>query len=92
MSEEPETCSWCGRYTERHMGAYYFGFEPTGVEAIDRILCSVASAGKAYHHTESWSEPINSQADMRSHVDLIQQAANEAAEKLRALDGAKEGT
>lgn len=71
------------------MGAYYFSFEPTGVEAIDRILCSVSSAGKAYHHTESWGEPIDRKS-ATSYVDLIQQAANEAADKLRALDGAKE--
>lgn len=36
--------------------AYYYSFDATGCEAIDRILEAVARAGKAYHHTEMWSE------------------------------------
>jgi hypothetical protein len=59
--------------------AYYYGFVPTGVQAIDRILAAVARAGKAYHHTESWTD---ADGDM-SYVEIIQEAANEAAELLK---------
>lgn len=81
---EDETCSWCGRYTHRHMDAYYYGFDATGVEEIDRILCSVASAGKGYHHTEHWNEPRNGDAKAGSYISLIQRAANEAAKAMLA--------
>ena len=40
------------------MDAYYYGFERTGVEAIDRILSAVACAGKAFHHTEEWNNRV----------------------------------
>lgn len=42
-------------HRRRHgsLNAYYFSFEPTGVDAIDEILAAVAHAGRAYHHTES---------------------------------------
>ena len=43
---------------EQRMDAYYYGFEPTGVVEIDRILSAVACAGKAYHHTEEWNSEI----------------------------------
>ncbi len=36
------------------MYAYYYSFERTGVEAIDRILAEVAWAGKAHHDTDRW--------------------------------------
>lgn len=68
------------------MDAYYFGFERTGVDAIDKILSAVACAGKAYHHTEWWGEedlsgpwPPHTGA---SCIDWIQNAANEAAALL----------
>ena len=86
--EEPPTCSWCGRYTTRHMGAYYYGFEETGVPEIDRILCSVATAGKAYHHTENWCESRDEGGE--SYQGLIQRAANEAAKTMRAARGTEE--
>lgn len=41
------------------LDAYYYGFEPTGDEQIDRILSAVACAGKAYHRTESWGEEMS---------------------------------
>lgn len=73
--QEPETCPWCERYITRHMDAYYYGFEPTGIDVIDNILCSVASAGKGAHHTEHWNE--------YGYPALIQKAANIAADELR---------
>lgn len=68
------------------MNAYYYSFASTGVEAIDKILSAVACAGKAFHHTEDWNEP--SEWDPHKGncpVEWIQTAANDAAEKFRAL-------
>ena len=63
------------------MDAYYFGFSKTGVLEIDQILSAVACAGKAYHHTEDWNDcPYD---DNTSPVDWIQDAANDAAKKMR---------
>ena len=45
--------------TDMRLDAYYYGFDPTGDEDIDRILSAVACAGKAYHHTESWCEEMS---------------------------------
>ena len=70
------------------MDAYYYGFEPTGDEQIDRILSAVACAGKAFHHTESWGEEMTygtpngaPEAFLRGKtpVEWIQNAANDAA-------------
>jgi hypothetical protein len=64
------------------MDAYYYVFERTGVDCIDKILSAVACAGKAYHRTEDWSEncyPWNDHTGMTPIV-WIQNAANEAAE------------
>lgn len=67
--------------TDLRMDAYYYGFTPTGVREIDEILSAVASAGKAYHHTEDWNEPNR---DGVTEVQRIQNAANKAAERWRA--------
>ena len=66
------------------MGAYYYSFTPTGVEAIDRILSAVATAGKAYHHTEGWNEHCGTRDGLRGEtpIDWIQNAANDAAMAL----------
>lgn len=65
---------------DRRMDAYYFGFEPTGVPAIDAILSAVANAGSGYHHTEDWDDEVTYRWDGgHSYVDVIQAAANEAA-------------
>lgn len=67
------------------MEAYYYSFAPTGVEAIDRILSAVANAGKAFHHTESWTEVDAGPRDGlrgESPVEWIQNAANDAAKAL----------
>ena len=62
------------------MDAYYYGFNPTGVGPVDKILSAVACAGKAYHHTKDWGEA----ASYTPHtgacpVEWIQNAAKEAA-------------
>lgn len=46
--------SWGSR-----MDAYYFSFERTGIEDVDRILSLVATAGKMYHHTSQWCDTID---------------------------------
>jgi hypothetical protein len=65
------------------MNAYYYSFEPTGVPAIDAILGAVGSAGKGFHHTESWSDEIPGW-DF-SYIDRIQGAALLAAKEFAAL-------
>jgi hypothetical protein len=66
------------------MEAYYYSFAPTGVEAIDRILSAVANAGKAFHHTDRWTEDCGARDGLRgeSPVEWIQNAANDAAKAL----------
>ena len=70
-------------YSEnRRMNSYYFSFDPTGVPEIDAILSAVAYAAKAYHSTEHWNESGYQFGEGRSYVELIQAAANEAANRL----------
>jgi len=64
---------------ELKMNAYYYSFEPTGVQEIDEILSAVAVAGKGSHHTESWDDPDYADKDGKTDVDKIQEAANRAA-------------
>jgi hypothetical protein len=66
--------------------AYYYEFKPTGVKEIDRILCAVSCAGKAYHNTEDWNEktfPYDSVLRGETPIEWIQNAANDAAMKLK---------
>ena len=81
---------------DARMDAYYYGFERTGVGFIDAILSAVAIAGKGAHHTESWgADPWEGTPGyFRSHpglpdadnaVDLIQGAAQQAADAVLAL-------
>jgi len=70
------------------MNAYYFGFTPTGIPAIDRILSAVACAGKGYHHTEGWTEPGSGWYEhLRgdSYEEMIQNAADDAAALFKSL-------
>lgn len=70
------------------MDAYYYGFAPTGIANIDRILSAVACAGKAYHHTENWCDdcgPWEPDHPGQSPVDWIADAAFSAAEAQKAL-------
>ena len=66
---------------ELRMDAYYYGFTFTGVREIDMILSAVACAGKAYHHTDNWSEetPAYEYHEGATPVDWIQNAADKAA-------------
>ncbi|GGD11756.1 hypothetical protein [Aureimonas glaciei] len=64
------------------MNAYYFGFNETGCRPVDEILSAVAQAGKGYHHTEDWTTPLH--GTNTSYADMIQEAANRAANSLAA--------
>lgn len=61
-----------------NMGAYYYGFEETGVREIDEILSEVACAGKGAHSTEFWCE--------YGYPEKIQAAANRAATLLAKVE------
>src|SRR5690242_4745133 len=69
---------------ELRMHAYYYGFTPTGVEEIDRILSAVACAGKSFHNTSEWGEKVSAWPPHEGDcpVDWIQNAANRAANLL----------
>lgn len=69
----------CRRYLET-VGAYYFSFEPTGCEEIDLVLGAVCRAGKAYHHTEGWTEGAFAEPTQRG---FIQAVADAMAKRLR---------
>lgn len=66
--------------SERKLGAYYYGFQPTNCDAIDAILEAVARAGKGFHHTQDWNNPDE---EGLSPIDKIQAAALTAAEAVR---------
>ena len=81
--------------SELRMDAYYYGFDKTGVEAIDLILSAVACAGKAYHHTNEWNDECSYVAqNMRGKtpVEWIQNAANDAAASLSARSAAEDAS
>src|SRR5690606_14490335 len=77
--------------------AYYYSFERTGVPEVDAILSALAWAGKGMHSTQNWSDaeynfgygPFDAGL---SYVDVIQAAANEAAERIRSLAAAVPST
>lgn len=75
------------------LDAYYFGFYSTGVVVVDDILRAVAAAGKAFHHTEFWSDPM--EHDYRciragqTPADAIEEAAKNAADEIERLEAWK---
>ncbi len=78
--------------SEMRMDAYYYDFTPTGVEAIDRILSAVACAGKAYHHTDNWTEetpPYETFFRGASPIEWIQSMADDAAAEVKRLSAIK---
>ncbi len=74
---------------EMNLTSYWFEFDATGVECIDRILSAVAEAGNRGHHTHSWQDeeipPAGHVGD--SPEEWIQNAANDAAKAI--LSGQK---
>jgi hypothetical protein len=77
---------WRGKEPAFRMNAYYYGFAPTGLEVIDKILSAVACAGKAYHHTDQWNEDCAPYEHLRGDTpaDWINNAAQDAAAAIRA--------
>lgn len=67
--------------SERALRSYYFAFQPTGNDDIDAVLEAVASAGKAYHHTEWWNVPDVGQESETSKIQRAAQAAADAARR-----------
>lgn len=74
--------------SKRRMDAYYYGFDATGSETIDKILGAVACAGKSSHHTENWDEEACVYDDHtgKTPTEWIQNAAMEAADELERLN------
>ena len=71
------------------MDAYYYGFNCTGINAIDLILSSVSCAGKSFHNTEQWNETAYKYHDNQngeSPVDWIQNSAHDAADLIVNLE------
>jgi hypothetical protein len=74
---------------ELRMSAYYYDFEPTGNPHVDNILSAVAWAGRAFHHTDQWTEesdPRESSHRGRTPVEWIQNAAIDAAAALNSVE------
>ena len=70
------------------MRAYYYEFESTGCDPIDKILSAVACAGKAFHHTNEWYEEVRRPYDDHTGetpIDWIYNAAKEASEEIKKL-------
>lgn len=69
------------------MDAYYYGFTPTGVKEIDRIISAVACAGKCFHHTADWRTNTEPYPHLRGEdpAEWIQNAANDAAKIFNQL-------
>ena len=80
------------RYHGQIKQGYYIGFEETGVPAVDRLLAALGHAGKGYHNTEMWNEELDYGTFAgASFADVIQAAANEAAEEIRILAAQAQG-
>ena len=77
---------------ELNMHAYYYGFEPTGVQEVDVILSAVAEAGKAFHHTDSWGDETAPRAPHTgtTAVSWIQNAAADLARYVTQLKAREE--
>lgn len=73
---------------DARMEGYYVGFHKTGVDVIDQVLSAVAYAAKGAHSTDGWTIELGAAygpvpAD-KTFEWLIQEAANDAAERLTA--------
>ena len=68
------------------LDAYYYAFDPTGCPEVDRLLAAVAAAGRAFHHTESWSDDSHhSDFAGNTPVDWIQNEATFIAKEIARL-------
>lgn len=79
---------------DARMEGYYIGFDKTGNDLIDQILSAVAYAAKGAHSTDAWG--YESDYDYgplpagKTFEWLIQEAANDAAERLTAASADEE--
>lgn len=67
--------------------SYYFSFKETGVRDIDRLLYTIAQAGKCFHCTSQWTEetswkPLDTDLIGDNPIEWIQNAANDLAKTL----------
>ena len=84
MGEQTIENGWSlDNHGDNALDAYYYHFELTGIEVIDRILAEIAWAGKAYHSTEHWTDTIHN--EKLSVASRIQAAADSAAREIRTL-------
>lgn len=60
----------------------YLNFNLTGIEEIDEIIEQLEYAGNSYHGTEYWADEAFG-CPGSSHIDLIQKALNNAADKIK---------
>jgi len=72
---------------EDGLSAYYYSFDATGCEYVDRILKAVAGAGASAHNTDDWGEGYG---DVLSPTESIQFVANEVAQELLKLEPPKD--
>lgn len=84
--DDGRPAEWIKAASDLRMDGYYISFEGTGSRLIDLILSAIAVAGKGYHHTEGWNEPAYGADEGASYVDLIQDAADDAATEIRQLE------
>jgi len=70
-----------------NMEAYYYSFDRTKVDEIDKILSAVAEAGAAYHKTYEWNDATPGPFFKgRTPIECIQGAAQEAANIIKSKD------
>ena len=83
MGESILKDGWALDWRVEPMSSYWYDFERTGVEAIDRILAEIAWSGKAFHSTEFWN---NKEEGWMSYIERIQAAADSAAIDITAIE------
>ena len=75
--------------TPGRMDAYYYQFQKTGCGQIDKILSAIATAGKAFHHTDQWNDDVDKRwagnHEGKTPIEWIQNAGNAAAVDIAKL-------
>ena len=55
------------------LSAYYYHFDSTGCELVDRILQAMAGAGATSHNTDEWGESYDQYMSPRDSIQLVAQ-------------------
>lgn len=63
----------------------YIHLETTQVPEVDSIASALQEAGRAYHSTAYWYEPVDETKPDLSYHDNIEQALQSCAETIKAL-------